>query len=230
MNLFLRKPLTIVPLLLAASVPASRAADASVDQLIKKLPPPEKVAQSAVGLDPALRDPLAKQVVDSAKAMNFGSAYSLSQKLASKYPKSAIAQCLRGRFALVMHRYPEAAAAYRRAISDQPNLAAAYLGLGLSEAGQQNFRAAMSDFREVTRVSPNADAGWIFMSACAERLGRKGESLDYARHATSVAPSSAGAWYQLSREEGLSGNQQAAKKALDRANSLRQKSTRSKSR
>lgn len=224
MNPIFRAALTIAAVITGASTAVVRAQDASVDQLIKKLPPPEKVAKSTMQpADPALRDPLTKQLVDSAKAMNFGNAYALSQKLTNKYPKSAIAQCLHGWFALVMRKYPEAAGAYHKALSDQPNLAIAYLGLGMSEAGQQNFSAAMSDYRQVTRLAPKADVGWIALSACAERLGRKGDSLNYARQATAVAPSSAGAWYQLSREEGLSGDQQAAAKALARANDLRRK-------
>jgi tetratricopeptide (TPR) repeat protein len=230
MNLFPRRSLTIILLLVAASSTRLRAEDASVDQLIKKLPPPEKVAQSAVALDPALRDPLTKQIVDSMKAMNFGNAYSLSQKLASKYPKSAVAQCLHGRFALTIRRFPEAAAAYRKAISDQPNLAVAYLGLGVSEAGQQKLSAAMSDYREVTRLAPKADIGWIALSACAEKMGRKQDGLSYARQATNVAPSSANAWYQLSHEESLSGNQQAANRALARANELRRNTPQTKRR
>ena len=221
MNQFLRNPVTIVTLFIAATIPCAAAEDASVDQLIKKLPPPEKVAQSAVALDPAVRDPITKQIVDSAKAMNFGTAYSLSQKLAKRYPKSAVAQCLHGRFALLLHRYSEASGAYQKAIADQPNFAIAYLGHGVSEIGQNHFGAAMSDYRQVTRLAPKSDIGWVALSACAERLGHKSESLDDARRATSVAPSSALAWYQLSREEGLAGNKQAADKALARANQLR---------
>jgi len=221
MNLFSRNPVIIISLLAATSVATLSAEDASVDQLIKKLPPPEKVAQSAVMLDPAIRDPLAKQVIDSAKAMNFGNAYALSKKLADRYPKSAIAQCLYGRFALLLRKYSEATAAYRKAIADQPNFVIPYLGRGISESGQQNFAAAMSDYRQVTRLAPKADIGWVALSACAEKMGNKRESLNDARQAATVAPSSALAWYQLSREEGLSGNKQAADKALARANQLR---------
>src|ERR1041384_4328664 len=121
MKLFLQRPAIIVLTLVGASTTRTFAQDASVDQLIKKLPPPEKVAQSAIALDPALRDPLTKQIVDSTKAMNFGNAYSISQKLASKYPKSAVAQCLYGHFALTMRKFPESAAAYHKPANDQRN-------------------------------------------------------------------------------------------------------------
>ncbi len=226
MNALLRHALIIVAALPAASPAVSRSADATVDQLLKKLPPPETVARSSMSLDPALRDPLTKQVVDSLKSMNFGNAYAASQKLAQKYPKSAVAQCLYGRIALAVRRYPEAAAAYRRALNNQPNLPIAYLGLGMSEAARQNFGAAMSDYRQVARLAPKADVGWIAMSACSEKLGHQGESLDYARQATAVAPSSAAAWFQLAREEGISGNQQAASKAMARANQLQRNAPR----
>ena len=82
---------------------------------------------------------------------------------------------------------------------------------------------AMSDFRQVTRLQPAADIGWIGLSARSEKLGHKAESLDYASHATAAAPSSLAAWLQLSTEEGMSGNKQTAAKALFRANELRRK-------
>ena len=216
---------SIVSLFIIATASTSFAEDASVDQLIKKLPPPERVAQSAIAIDPALRDPLAKQIVDSAKAMNFGTAYALSQKLASRYPKSAAAHCLQGSFALMMHKFKEAAAAYHRALVYQPNFAVAYLGLGASELAQNNFSAAMSDYRQVTRLAPKSEIGYVALSVCDEKMGRRSESLNYARQATTVAPSSALAWYQLSREENLSGNKSAAQKDLARANDLRRRTS-----
>jgi tetratricopeptide (TPR) repeat protein len=222
MNPIFRAALIIAAVITGASTAATRAQDASVDQLIKKLPPPEKVAKSTMQpADPALRDPLAKQVADSAKAMNFGNALALSQKLAARYPKSAAAQSLHGQLALALRRFPEASSAFHKALSIQPNSAFAYVGLALIEASQNHLSAAMTDFRQVTRLAPSADIGWIGMSACAEKLGNKGQSLEYARQATTVAPSSFTAWLQLSREEGISGNKQAASKALARANQLR---------
>jgi tetratricopeptide (TPR) repeat protein len=196
--------------------------DASVDRLIKKLPPPEKV----ISVDPASRDPMVKQITDATKSMNFGSAYSLSRNLASRYPKSAGAQLIHGQLSLLVRRYPEASDAFHKAISIQPNFAFAYVGLALSESAQNHISGAMSNFRQVTRLNPNAEIGWIGLSACAEKVGRKGDSLDYARHATSVAPKSFAAWLQLSRAEGISGNKQAAEKALARAKQLQRNAPR----
>ncbi|HJX98839.1 MAG TPA: hypothetical protein VJ281_08180 [Chthoniobacterales bacterium] len=217
--------LAIFAFALTLALPA-RAEDASVDQLIKKLPPPEKVVRT----DPASVDPLAKQIMAAIKKMNFGNAYALSQKLAARHPKSAGAHSLHGELALLMRRYAEASAAFNKAISIEPDLAFCYVGLALSEASQDHISAALSSFRKVTRLYPNEDVGWIGMSACAERLGNKGDCLQYARRATAVAPSSSAAWLQLSRAERISGNRQAAANALARANEIQRKENKSKRR
>lgn len=193
---------------------AFSAQDPSIDRLLGKLPPPEKF------VDPAINDPLAKQISAAAKAQNFGTALDASRRLADRYPKSLGAQVIHGMLALSLRRFPEASTAYHKALSIRPDFAGAYIGVALAEASQQHFRAALSDFQQVTRLAPKAEMGWIGSSACAEKSGRRQESLEYARRATAVAPSSAGAWYQLAREEGLSGNKQASAHALARANQL----------
>jgi tetratricopeptide (TPR) repeat protein len=193
---------------------AFAAQDPSIDRLLSKLPPPEKF------VDPAIRDPLAKQMAAAVKAHNFGAALDASRRLADRYRKSLGAQMVHGMFAQSLRRFPEASAAYHRALSIRPDFAVAYVGLGLIEASQQHFQAALSDFQQVTRLAPKADLGWIGASACAEKLGRRQLSLEYARRAAAVAPSSAGAWYQLAREENLSGSKQASANALTRANKL----------
>jgi tetratricopeptide (TPR) repeat protein len=214
--------LTVATVVLA-NTSAVKAQDSSVDKLIKKLPPPEKVVQ----IDPASNDPLAKKTIDAINASNFGSAYPMSQKLAARYPNSAGAHSLHGELALLLQRYPEATDAFHKVISIQPNSAFAYVGLALSEAAQNRTSAAMSNFQQVTRLQPAADIGWIGLSACAEKLGRKGDSLQYARRATVVAPSSFAAWLQLSHVEGISGNRKASANALARANELRRKAPKS---
>jgi tetratricopeptide (TPR) repeat protein len=208
----------MLPVFAAAIVTNAFAAqDPSIDRLLGKLPPPEKF------IDPAIRDPLAKQMAASAKAHNYGTALDASRRLAERYPKSLGAQIIHGIFASLLRRFPEAASAYHKAISIQPDFAAAYIGLGLAEFSQRRFGPALTDFRQVTRLAPKADIGWIGASACAELAGHRQESLEYARRAAAVAPSSAGAWYQLAREEGLFGDKQTAAKALARANQLQRK-------
>jgi tetratricopeptide (TPR) repeat protein len=193
------------------------AADPSIDRLLHKLPSPEKF------VDPAQNDPLAKQMFAALKARNLGTALNASRHLANKYPKSLGAQTIHGLIALGMHQFAEASAAYRKALALRPGFSVALLGFALAEASQGHFRVALTNFQQITRVAPKADIGWIGSSACAEKLGMRQESLNYARRASAVAPSSPGAWYQLAREEGLFGDKRAAAKALARANQLQGK-------
>jgi tetratricopeptide (TPR) repeat protein len=207
----------VFTLIVCASFAAgvASAADPSIDRLLGKLPAPEKF------VDPARNDPLAKQMFAAAKAHNFGTALEASRRLANKYPKSLGAQAYHGLLAVAVRRFPEASAAYHKALSIRSDFWPAYIGLALSEAAQNHFREALSNFQRITKVAPKADVGWIGSSACAAKLGMRQDSLAYARRGTVVAPTSAGAWYQLARAEELFGDRQAAGKALARANRLR---------
>ena len=77
----------------------------------------------------------------------------------------------------MLRKFPEASGAFRKALLIQPNLAIGYLGLGMTEAWQNRLAAAMSDYRQVTRLAPKADIGWIALSGCAEKLGNKRKAL-----------------------------------------------------
>jgi tetratricopeptide (TPR) repeat protein len=216
--------LTILILAVAAGASATRGQDASIDQLIKKLPPPEKVAKSAIQQsDPAARDPLAQQILAAAKERNFGNALNFSRRLAERYPKSLGAHFIHGQLALALHHLPEARAAFRVSISLQPKFALGYIGVGAVEAVQNHFASALSQFQIVTRLEPKAEIGWEASSGCAERLGRLSESLEYAKRATIVAPSSTAAWLQLARAEKAAGHNQAALNAFSRADQLRRR-------
>src|SRR4051812_36562735 len=206
------KALVVTLILWAANMAGhASAADPSIERLLGKLPPPEKF------VDPAQNDPLAKQMFAAAKAQNFGTALEASRRLANKYPRSLGAQAFHGLLAVSLRRFPEASAAYRKALAIRSDFAPAYVGLALAELAQKHFREALSNFQKITKVAPKADVGWIGSSACAEKLGMRQDSLAYARRATVVAPRSAGAWYQLARAEDLFGDKQAAGKALARA-------------
>jgi predicted Zn-dependent protease len=206
----------VLTLILCTSFMArsASAADPSIDRLLGKLPAPEKF------VDPAHNDPLAKQMFAAAKAHNFGTALEASRSLAKKYPSSLGAQVFHGLLAVEVRRFPEASAALRKALSIRSDFSPAYVGLAVAELAQGHFREAFLNFQRVTKITPNADIGWIGMSACAERLGWRQDSLEYARRATVVAPTSAAAWYQLAREEDLFGNVHAASKAVARAHQL----------
>jgi tetratricopeptide (TPR) repeat protein len=210
------------PIILTLLSYPAHAADEAINRLINKLPPPQKF------VDPAMTDPLAKQITAASQAHNYGVAFDLSRRLSSRYPKSLGAQMVHAVAALGVRQFGEAADAYHKALSIRPDFPAAYFGLAVVDAAQNRFGPALSNFQHLTRVAPEADIGWIGSSICAERLGRKKDSLQFARHATAVAPSSAGAWLQVAREENLAGNNKAAEAALARATELQRKLAKNK--
>jgi predicted Zn-dependent protease len=230
MNRWIRAVSCIAPVLVGICLitPAASAADdVAIDRLLNKLPPPEKIVRPGMQLDVAFNDPLAKQMIEAAKARNFGRALTLSRRLTDRYPKSASAQCIRGMLAFSGHQLSESSAAFRRAVSLQPQLVIAYVGLGMAEISQDHYASALSTFQQVTRLAPQDEVGWVASSRCAETLGRRQESLAYAKRGTGVAPSSVVAWVQLARAEKAMGHQQASLDALARANQIQRLATRS---
>jgi tetratricopeptide (TPR) repeat protein len=166
------------------------AQDASIDRLLNKLPPPEKIVkpppiqQAVQRSDPAVKDPLVRQVFQAELVRNFPQALNLSRKLTERYPRSAGAQSLRGVLAWRLRQFGEASAAFRTATNIQPKLAFAHFGLALVEASQRHFAAAVSHLQRVTELEPKAAVAYYALSDCTLRLGRKQESVDYARKAT----------------------------------------------
>lgn len=197
------------------------AQDPSIDKLLKKLPPPEKLVKPTVQRavsqpDPALRDPLISQIVSAAQANNPGRALDGCHKLSAKYPKSAGSECLRGIVALTFDQYGEAASGFRHAIAIYPNFSLAHLGLAATEVFQNHYPAALPHLKTLTRLEPNYGFGWQALSDCSLRVGRKQESVEYALRATKITPSSASAWLQLARAQNAVGNGAATLQALTR--------------
>ena len=206
-------------ILAIVSLSSVQAQDPSIDKLLKKLPPPEKLVKPTVQRavrqpDTALRDPLTSQIFSAAQSNNARSALELSRKLCAKYPKSAGSECLRGIVALTFSQYGEAATGFRHSIALSPNFSLAYFGLAATEVFQDHYAAAIPPLKELTRLEPQYGFGWLALSDCSLRCGRKQESLEYARRATKVAPSAASAWLQLARAESAAGNAEATLQAL----------------
>src|SRR2546421_330356 len=110
------------------------AQDASIDRLLNKLPPPEKLVKPSAKRaieqpDPAFKDPIGRQLYQALVTQNFPQALNLSRELTTRYPCSATSQCLRGSLALDFHRFSEASSCFRAATNIQPKFALAYYGL-----------------------------------------------------------------------------------------------------
>lgn len=88
-------------------ISSASAQDASIDHLLSKLPPPEKIAKPSLQKavqenDPAAKDPLVKQIIQAEFRRNFPQALGYSRTLVERYPRSAGAQCVRGFLALAL--------------------------------------------------------------------------------------------------------------------------------
>ena len=201
---------------------AIAAQDASIEQLLKKLPPPEKLVKPSVERaleqsDPALRDSMVSDIAAAWRNRNIARALELARRLALRYPHSAGSQCLQGVLALELRQYGEGATAFRRSIAIQPTFALSHFGLAVIEGVQGRFSAAMPHLLQFSRLEPKSPSGWQALSDCAQRLGRKEESLTYARRAAAVAPGSIGTWLQLARAENALGHTDGTLHALTRA-------------
>lgn len=96
------------------------AEDASVDRLLKKLPPPEKLVKQSAPQDPALKDPLLTYAITSVMLRDLSQARWYSRKLSEKFPSSEIATLLYGNIAYRLRYYGEAEGAFRKALRLAP--------------------------------------------------------------------------------------------------------------
>jgi predicted Zn-dependent protease len=197
------------------------AADSEIDRLLKKLPPPEKLVKLNEHVlrvsDPALRDPVVKQIDAAVKAKQTKRALELARQLAAHYPSSAAANYYAGYFAAEGKRYPESSAAFHRALALQPQFVLGHYSLAFVEWQQGHFSIALQHMRQVTKLEPQAAAGWAVLSLCAEMVGAREESVMAARHLVVLAPRQTAAWVRLAMAEKSVGNYSAATQAMNRA-------------
>ena len=206
----------------ATSFGSARAQDPSIDRLLKKLPPPEKLVKPSVErairkTDPALKDPLVTQIFSALDADNYPRALDLSRKLTTAHANSATAQCLHGLVAILARQLGEASNALRQSARLQPSLPLTQLGLAAVEVIQQHYAASIPPLKKLTQLEPGYLFGWLALSDSCLRAGRKEEAAEAARKAAAIAPSSADAWLQLARTEREVGHMEAALRALSRS-------------
>ncbi len=219
-------PPVLVSLLLIFAAPATLpAADATVDQLLKKLPPPEEFVQSPTDravLDARTleNDPAVRKLTVSLQARDYGRALDLVRDLTGRYPKNPVAHSVHGAIAYRLRQFAEASAACRRAIALRPGYADPHMGLGFIELAQKRPAAAIPHFQKYAQLEPKQPAPWMLLSACHERLGQKEKAREEAKRATVVSPASAGAWVQLARAEKNVGHTNEALRAILRAADL----------
>jgi tetratricopeptide (TPR) repeat protein len=136
------------------------AQDASIDRLLKKLPPPEKLVkpstpQASQPPDPALRDPLLMSAIAAAMLRDSAQARFYFRKLSERYPRSEVAAILWGNFAYRLRYYAEAAGAFRKALGLAPHDAYTWMDLAIAENAMGHAGAALNAVIQAAQISPN---------------------------------------------------------------------------
>ncbi len=198
------------------------ADDASIDRLLSKLPPPEKLIKPSVQKalqqhDPAFKDSLVPYLRQAFQTRNFPAALRFSRKLVERYPRSAGAQCFRGIAAYDLRQFGEASAAFRTAKNIQPTFAFAHFGLAAVEASQRRYASAIPHLQRLIQLEPKASGAYYALSDCMLEVGRKQESANYAKKATALAPSNAYMWLQLAKAEKSLGHTEGTLNAIAKA-------------
>jgi tetratricopeptide (TPR) repeat protein len=134
--------------------------DASIDRLLKKLPPPEKIVRpsarkEAKAADPALKDPLLTYTVAAAMMRDWAQARFYSLKLSQKYPHSEVAALLWGNCAYRIRYYAEAAGAFRKALGLAPRDAYTWMDLAIAENAMGHLGTALDAMTKAAQLSPN---------------------------------------------------------------------------
>jgi tetratricopeptide (TPR) repeat protein len=215
----------IIPLLLVFLVNfTAQAQDPSIERLLKKLPPPETLVKpppvNVLDELEVLGDPLTKRIGTACAYHNWLQARALALRLAQAHPNNPWVHCIRGSIATEVVRFSEASAAFADAVKVRPKFTYAFLQLGAVEVIQQHFAAAIPHFNKVVELEPKWAIGWVFLSGCTEKLGRRQESLEYAKRAIAVGPDFSGTWLQLAHAENALGHTENAKRALARAQQI----------
>jgi tetratricopeptide (TPR) repeat protein len=143
------------------AVTGASAQDGSIDRLLNKLPPPEKLVKPPIQRaveqpDPAFKDPIGRQVLQAVMTDNFPQALYLNRKLTQRYPRSLGAQYLRGVLAWTFRQYGEASSSFRAATNIQPRFAPAHFGLAAVAGAQGHFAAAIPHMQRAAELEPKS--------------------------------------------------------------------------
>lgn len=210
---------------LVAGISLGKAQEPSIDNLLKRLPPPEKLVKTPVQRvlqqkDPALGDPLGKKIVFALQQGNLGSAIDFSRQLVQHYPHSPAAHLLLGVLLADSRRFADGVAEVHQAIAIKSDFALGYFVLGQIEVAQKHFTAALPHYQEAAELDAKNPIAWIFVSVCADQLGRREQAQTAAQRATNASPAFLPAWLQLARAEKELGHTSECLHAILRAADL----------
>ena len=198
-------------------------ADESIDTLLNKLPPPQKIVRPRVQQamqDPATKDPLVTRALAAGDAGDNGTALRLGRELAQKSPNSWFAHSFHAACALDAEQWDEARGAAQKSLSLGGNHGLVHLMLGVSEMNLGHYAAALPSLEQTNKLQATWAVGWLLASVCAEHLGRHDQSIAFAKRGTSIEQDWIYTWIQLGRAEKAAGHPQETLNAIVRAAAL----------
>jgi tetratricopeptide (TPR) repeat protein len=108
----------------------------------------------------------------------------------------------------------EAAALFVEVLRDHPDLAEAWLGLGLAQLHQGDPAGAERALREAVRLDPKVVQGQFYLAVALLRQGKPGAAAGFFREAAALKPDHAPSWYNLGLCRKLRGDRRGAVDAL----------------
>jgi tetratricopeptide (TPR) repeat protein len=147
---------------------------------------------------------------DLEKALAF---YEQALKVRPEFPE---AEFQKANALVSLTRFPEAEAAYRRAISLKKQWSLPYSSLGALLMRQQRDAEAEPVFRQALALDAQDNVALRLLSEIKLRGGNPQEALELARKATQDQAAPPSAWIVLATAERANGNKSTAKQILDR--------------
>jgi tetratricopeptide (TPR) repeat protein len=131
------------------------------------------------------------------------------------WPANATAWFVLGRAYSKLHRYPEAADAYRAALRIQPGDIHALINLGNVYRESRMLREALSAYRDAARFDPGYVQAWHNLGLTFFALKGIAGVTQALQELHASDPLLAEAWRKLAIEYSLSRDQNVARKAID---------------
>jgi tetratricopeptide (TPR) repeat protein len=139
----------------------------------------------------------------------------LLEKLVRAYPADERAQVLLGNAHFAAQRYPEAIAAYERAVAIAPEFSQSYNQLGYSYRFLGRFDDAEKTFARYTQVLPDDPNPWDSLAELQMKRGRFDDAIASYRKALAVRPDFFNSNLGIATCLDLQGKHAAARAELD---------------
>ncbi len=179
-----------------------RGASAPVDQLISKLPDPDRWTQSPLEAalkdpDPMFKDPVFLKMAAAAKRGNLRATLESVRTLTATYPNKPELHFLRGLLAHMLRLYPEAEDSFRTVTHLRPKLALPWVGLAGVQRDEGHQDECCVSLRTAAALQPKYAVTWDLLAGAEARRSHFDDGIAAARHATALQPRSGWGWAAL---------------------------------